>query len=102
MAELVIYIFLFSVYSVILFYGNSIGLNIFLYNIPLLVFMVFILIRKNKVKNKYGLLFIVPIIILSLCCVLYNNIFTKFNIIFIPILFLFTYIYTIRPTFNIT
>ena len=102
MAELVIYIFLFSVYSVILFYGNSTGLNIFLYNIPLLVFMVFILIRKNKVKNKYGLLFIVPIIILSLCCVLYNNIFTKFNIIFIPILFLFTYIYTIRPTFNIT
>ena len=80
MFGLILYVLLLSIYCVILFYGNSMGINVLLYNVPLLIFMVTILLKNKKVKNKYGLLFVVPIIILSISYMLYNSIFTIFNI----------------------
>ena len=101
MSNLIIYILLFSIYTNILFYGNHNGLNWVLDCIPLLILSILVLVKNNKMKHKSGLLFSIPIILLSISNVFYNSIFTKLNIIVIPILFIFMYIYTIRPTFRL-
>ena len=101
MFSLILYVLLLSIYCVILFYGNSMGLNVLLYNVPLLIFMVTILLKNKKVKNKYGLLFVIPIIILSISYMLYNSVFTVFNLLVIPVLYLLMYVYTIEPTYKL-
>ena len=101
MFSLILYVLLLSIYCVILFYGNSMGLNVLLYNVPLLIFMVTILLKNKKVKNKYGLLFVIPIIILSISYMLYNSVFTVFNLLIIPVLYLLMYVYTIEPTYKL-
>ncbi len=101
MVSLILYILLLSIYCVILFYGNSMGINVLLYNIPLLLFMVTVLLKNKKVKNKYGLLFVIPIVILSISYMLYNSVFTIFNLLVIPVLYLLMYIYTINPTYKL-
>ena len=101
MSGLIIFILLFSIYANILFYGNSYGLNGILYCIPLLVFSIVVLRKHKKINNKWGLLFLIPIILLSMSFMFYNTIFTKLNIIVIPILFWLMYIYLIKPTFKL-
>ena len=101
MINLIIYILLFSIYTNILFYDHSIGLNWLLYCIPLILLSIYTLSKEKRIKHKSGLLFIIPIIILSISELLYNSIFTDLNTIIIPLLFLFMYIYTIRPTFKL-
>ena len=101
MLNLVVYILLFSIYTNILFFENANGLNWLLYSIPLLILSIVVLAKNKKIKKKSGLLFIIPILILSASIFLYNNVFTKLNVVIIPILFLMMYVYTVRPTFRL-
>ena len=98
---LIIFIFLLSIFHSILFYNLSLGVNVILFTIPLISFLVYALKKNNKVINKKGLLFIIPIVLLSCSYFIYDNSFNKLNFIAIPLLYVLMYIYTIKPTFNL-
>lgn len=97
-----LYTFLLAIWFSILFYGSKLGLSVFLFAIPLL-WIIYITLKKNdKIKNKKGLLLIIPIFLLSITYFLFDNLFFKIlNGFVITFLFLLLYIMTIRPTFNI-
>ena len=101
MANLLIYIFILTIIHSILFFNNSLGVNVILFTIPLLIFIFYVLKSNKKIKNKKGLLFIIPIVLLSCTYFYYNNIFRLFNIIIIPILYILMYIYVIEPEYQL-
>ena len=102
MEGLIIYILLLSIYNCVLFYGKNLGINVLLFNIPLLIFMIKSIKNNKKKINKKGLLFGIPIILISLSYFLYNNVyFNLLNILVITGLFLLMYVYTINPKNNI-
>ena len=93
-------ILLLSILNSILFYDKKLGLNVILFTIPLILFLINTL--KNKLKNKKGLLFIIPITLLSSSYFIYDNMFFKIlNCIVISFLIILMYIYLIKPTFKI-
>lgn len=103
MADLIIYILIISIYNSILFFGKRFGLNVILFNIPLLTFLYNILRRNKKINNKKGLLFMIPIILLSTSYLIYDNIFFKiFNIFVIIALFMLMYVYTMKKDSKIS
>ena len=95
------YILIIGILHSILLYGQSLGLNVILFTIPLLIFLYFYLKKNELIKNKKGLLYMIPIIILSAMYLLYDNTFTDLNILVIPGLYLLMFIYTINPTNNL-
>lgn len=102
MSNLLIWILLLCIWNSILFFGKTLGISVILFVLPFIAFTIYVLISNSKIKNKYGLLFIIPITLLSLTYLLFNNAF--FNLVNIPIiiiLFILMYIYTIKPTYNI-
>ena len=102
MGSSVVFILLLSILHSVLFYSKSLGLNVVLFIVPLLVFLVMTLKNHKKIKNKCGFLFIVPIVLLSITYFIYDNSFTRgFNLLVIPLLLLLTYIFTISPTYNL-
>lgn len=101
MANLLIYIFILTILHSVLFFNNSLGVNVILFTIPLLIFIYYVLKSNKKIKNKKGLLFIIPIVLLSSAYFYYNNIFRLFNIIIIPILYILMYIYVIKPEYQL-
>ena len=62
-------VFLFTLVLVILnsilIVKQSLGINVILFTLPLLVFLYYYLKLNKLIKNKRGLLFFIPIIILS-------------------------------------
>ena len=93
MIDLVIYIFLICIYNSILFFGKKYGLNVILFNVPLLIFIAYVLKKNKKINNKRGLLFMIPILLLSLSYLIYDNMFFKiFNVLVIVLLFALTYL----------
>ena len=78
---------IFSVWSVVLFFGKSIGLSMLLFALPITLFIMYILEKNKKVENKKAKWLLVPITLLSSTYLIFNN--TFFNIInalIIPIL----------------
>ena len=103
MFDLVIYILLICIYNSILFFGKKFGLNVILFNVPLLIFITYTLKKNKKINNKKGLLFMIPILLLSISYLIYDNTFFKlFNLIVIILLFALTYIYTMKKTSRIS
>lgn len=99
MGNLILYILIICIYNSILFFGKRLGLNVILFNIPLLLFMIYVFKRNKIIKNNKGLLFTIPIVLLSASYLVYDNIFFKiFNIIIIPLLFMLMYLYTIKES----
>ena len=102
MINLIFSILILSFYHSYLFYQNQLGLNIILFIIPLLVFLYnvfFIFDKKKMIRNRYGLLFLIPIILLSISYFIYDNYFFQwFNIIIITLSFFLMYLFTIKPT----
>ena len=93
---------LICIYNSILIYGKSLGINVILFIIPLLIFIICIYKEKKLIKNKYGLLFSIPITLLSLTYLIYDNIFFKLtNVPVIIVLFLLMHIFTIKPEYNL-
>ena len=102
MKKIYIYVLLISLLNSILFYGYKLGINVILFMIPLLCFITYILYKNDKIVNKKGLLFIIPIILLSISYMIYDNMFFKdTNAFVIVILFNLMYIYTLNPTYKI-
>ena len=102
MSEFIIYIFLLSLWNLILFYGNSYGMQVTLFMIPLLIYIYYFLKKNKKINNKYGLLFMIPIVLLSLTYFIYDNsTFSILNKLVIFILFFLMYIFTINPSYKL-
>ena len=78
----------------ILLVNQSLGINVILFTIPLLGTIVYLLKENKSIKNKKGLLLIIPIIILSSTYFIYSNIFNMLNILVIPALYLLMYAIT--------
>lgn len=77
----------------ILFYGNKIGISMLIFEIIFNGILFFIFAKKNKIKNKIGILLILPIIILSSTFLIFTNkIFYIANIFIIIILNILMYI----------
>lgn len=99
MGNLILYILIICIYNSILFFGKRLGLNVILFNIPLLLFMIYVFKKNKIIRNNKGLLFTIPIVLLSASYFVYDNIFFKiFNIIIIPLLFMLMYLYTIKES----
>ena len=81
----------------ILLVNQDLGVNVILFTLPLLGFLIYMMKESKLIKNKWGLLFIIPIIILSLTYFIYDNTFRHLNIIVIPSLYFLMYIFTIKP-----
>ena len=96
-----IYLLLLCILNSILLYGQCLGINVIIFTVPFLIFLVIYLKINNLIKNKKGLLFIIPILILSIIPTFYSNIFVLLNALVIPILYILLFIYTINPTYNI-
>ncbi len=97
------WILLLAIWNSILFYGKDLGLSVILFTVPLILFLVYTLKKQNLIKNKSGLLFIIPIIILSLTYLLYHNTtFYYLNSLVITGLFILMYIFTIKPTYDLS
>ena len=100
MNKSILIIFLLSILNSILFYDNSLGINVVLFMVGLLIFLVWVLKSNNKINNKYGLLFIIPIMLISCSLVLYNSSSQFLSGLVVPLLIIFMYIYTISPTYK--
>ena len=96
MSSYIIWILLLSIWNILLFYGNRLGISVILFMIPLLIFIYIFLKKNDKIQNKKGLLFLIPIVLLSLTFTLFDNeLFTFLNCIVITLLFGLMYIFTI-------
>ena len=91
-----------SILYAILFYNNNLGLNVIIFTTILLLHLYYFFKNNKLIKNKFGLLFMIPIFILSLTFLIYDNYFKILNILIIPLLYLFMYMFTIKPVYNIT
>lgn len=80
--------FLIAILHSILFYGQKLGLSVFLFCIALGFFVLTILEKNNKIKNRKALILSVPIILISATYFIFNNSFFYFmNILILTILF---------------
>ena len=88
MKLVVLYSFILAIVHSILFYGQKLGISVFLFTVTGLFFFIHLLKKYDKIKNKKALLISIPILILSTTYFIFNN--TLFNILnIIVILFLF-------------
>lgn len=102
MIKTLLLVLLLAIYHSILFYEKKLGLSVILFIIPLLIIICKILKNEEKVKDKKGFLFIIPITLLSMTYLFFNSLFFQItNLFIIPILFILMYIYTIKPTFKL-
>ena len=102
MKKIGIFTALLCILNSIILVNQDLGINVILFTIPLLVFIVWVLKSNDLIKNKTGLLFLIPIIILSSTYFIFDNSMKYLNIIVIPFLYLLMYIFTIKPVSTIT
>ena len=81
----------------ILLVTQDFGINVLLFTIPLLAYIIYMMKDSKVIINKKGLLLIIPIILLSLTYFIYDNTFKGLNILVIPVLYFLMYIFTIKP-----
>ncbi len=102
MSSYILWIFLLAIWNVILFYGSKFGISVSLFILPLLIFIYYFLKKNNKINNKKGLIFMIPIFLLSLTYGIYDNeLFSVLNFIVIILLFGVLYVSTIKPVNNL-
>lgn len=100
--SIMLLIILLALCHVILFFGHNLGVNVLLFMIPLVLCIYKIAKDAKKVKNWYGFLFGIPIVILSLYYLIFNNnTFNVLNYITILILLLMMYYSTSRDKYYI-
>ena len=68
-----LFILLISILYTILFYGKVKGLSMLLFTIIFLVFTKYYLKKQDLIKNKKAFLYMIPIILLSLTYLLFDN-----------------------------
>ena len=97
----IILITILSVLNSLLIYGRSFGVNVAIYILLVSIYIVYILKSNKIIKNKKGLLFLIPITLLSLSYIFYDNEFNHLNILVVPLMYALMYIFPIKPNFNI-
>lgn len=76
-----------SLIHTVLFWDKTLGISAIIFIIPLLMLLIYLLNKKEKIKNKEGLILLIPIVLLaSTYFVFYNLLFRLINIIVISIL----------------
>ena len=97
------WILLLVLWNSILFYGKDLGISVILFMIPLLIFLIYVFKDKKIIKNKWGLLIAIPILLLSLTYFIFDNMFFGIlNLLVIPALFVLMYIMIVNPSDRIT
>ena len=80
--------FLIAILHSILFYGQKLGISVFLFCLALGFFLIYILDKNNKIKNQKALLLYLPILLISATYFIFNNSFFYIaNIVSIIILY---------------
>lgn len=103
MENTILIMLILSILNSVLFYSKALGINVVLFIIPLLIFIVLTLKKNKKIENKKGLLLTIPITFLSCTYFIYDNEFFRgLNLLVIPALLILMYIYTIKPTYNLS
>lgn len=78
-----------AIWMIALFFEKTIGLSMILFAAPLTFFLIYLLEKNNRIKNKRAKLLLIPIILLSLTYGIFNNAFFRaLNIVIIPSLIL--------------
>lgn len=95
-----IYIILLCILNSILFFENSLGVNVIIFTIPLLIYLFYIFKINKLIKNKWGLLLFIPIVLLSLHYLFFNNVLDELNVLAIIGLYGLLYVFTMKPTSN--
>ena len=84
-----IFSFILSIVHSILFVEQEVGISVFLFVVTALIFLITVLDKQKKIKNRKALLLVVPILLLSATYFIFNNMFFKItNIFAILLLFL--------------
>ena len=97
-----VYLLLITIWNVVLFYGKDLGISVVFFIVPLLIYYYNLLKKHNKIKNICGLLFMIPIVLLSISFFLYDNpVFNDLNPFVIFVLFILMFILTVKHTYNI-
>ena len=91
-----------SILHSILFFGQDLGISVFLFAI-LTVFLIITMLKKhNKIKNDKALYLSIPVLLLSSTYLFFNNeFFNALNMIAIPILLGVMIVWAISNTFKI-
>ena len=80
--------FLIAILHSILFYGQKLGISVFLFCLALGFFILYVLKKNNKVKNKKALFLSIPILLIAATYFIFNNsVFYITNVIVLIILF---------------
>lgn len=91
-----------SILHSILFYGQKWGISVFLFTTVGIFFLIQILEKNQKIKNKKALLLSIPIILLSATYFIFNHpFFNFFNMVVIVLLFLIMVIFATIGTLKI-
>lgn len=91
---------LIAIWNLILFFGHSLGISVILFNIPAIALIIYVLYKDKKINNKYGLLFAIPIIVLSTSYFLYTSEVTLFfNFLAIIAFYILLIVFTIQQTY---
>lgn len=101
MKKLWIYLLLLCILNSIVLFDQSFGINIIIFTIPFLIFLLVYMKANKLINNKKGLLFLISILVLSTVSSLYSNIFILLNVLVIPVLYILFFVYTTNPTYNI-
>lgn len=81
---------IFSIWSVTLFLGKSIGLSMLLFAVPITYFVLYLLEKNKKITNYKAMILLIPICLLSITYFVFNNVlFNILNLIVIPLLIAF-------------
>lgn len=76
-----------SIWGVTLFLGKSLGLSVLIFVIPFIFFLIELLEKRGKVKDRKAKIMLIPITLLSSTyCIFNDNFFGRINIFAIPIL----------------
>ena len=86
MSNIFISSFIFSIWAVILFFEKKIGISAFLFVAPFTYYMIYILEKNNKIKNKKAKLLYIPIVLLSVTYFYYDNFLKNYNLFAILVL----------------
>ena len=102
MTGYLIWIVLLALWQNILFFNNIFGINVMLFVFPLMGYLYYVLKKNNLIKNKKGLLYIIPILLLSIVYLIFDNeLFLTLDIFAIPVLIALMVIHTTDSTYNV-
>lgn len=91
-----------SILHSILFFGQDLGISVLLFAIPIVLLLITMLKKHNKIKNEKALYLTIPILLLSSTYLFFNNeFFNIVNMIAIPVLLGAMIVWATSDTFKI-